>query len=162
MSEPMHCYRHPKRETRVSCATCGRPICTECMRQTEVGIKCPDDAKLPRGARAGVMKPNQIVKTLLAGVGIAAIGIFVVAYVLFALPFTLLISAAAGYGAGTLIYRAGGRNGGTVAILVSVVATAIPFIVVLGPGLLEGVVNPIRLVAMVIAMIAAGVANRQI
>lgn len=161
MSEPMRCYRHPKRETRVSCATCGRPICTECMRQTEVGIKCPDDARLPRGARAGVMKPNQILKTLLAGVGIAAIGIFVVAYVLFALPFTLLISAAAGYGAGTLIYRAGGRNGGTVAILVSVVATAIPFIVVLGPGLLEGVVNPIRLVAMVIAMIAAGVANRQ-
>jgi hypothetical protein len=161
MSEPMHCYRHPKRETRVSCATCGRPICTECMRQTEVGIKCPDDARLPRGARAGVMKPNQIAKTLLAGVGIAAIGIFVVAYLLFALPFTLLISAAAGYGAGTLIYRAGGRNGGTVAILVSVVATAIPFIVVLGPGLLEGVINPIRLVAMVIAMIAAGVANRQ-
>ncbi|MDP8901475.1 MAG: hypothetical protein M3N33_10125 [Actinomycetota bacterium] len=161
MSEPMRCYRHPKRETRVSCATCGRPICTECMRQTEVGIKCPDDARLPRGARAGVMKPNQILKTLLAGVGIAAIGIFVVAYVLFALPFTLLISAAAGYGAGTLIYRAGGRNGGTVAILVSVVATAIPFFVVLGPGLLEGVVNPIRLVAMVIAMIAAGVANRQ-
>jgi hypothetical protein len=162
MSEPMHCYRHPKRETRVSCATCGRPICTECMRQTEVGIKCPDDARLPRGARAGVMKPNQVVKTLLAGVGIAAVGIFVVAYVLFALPFTLLISAAGGYGAGTLINRAGGRNGGTVAILVSVLATAIPFIVVLGPGLLEGVVNPIRLVAMVIAMIAAGVANRQI
>ena len=162
MSEPMHCYRHPKRETRISCATCGRPICTECMRQTEVGIKCPDDARLPRGARAGVMKPNQILKTLFAGVGIAAAGIFVVAYVLFALPFILLISAAAGYGAGTLIYRAGGRNGGTVAILVSVVATAIPFIVVLGPGLLEGIVNPIRLVAMVIAMIAAGVANRQI
>ncbi len=162
MSEPRHCYRHPKRETRVSCATCGRPICTECMRQTEVGIKCPDDARLPRSARTGVMKPNQILKTLLAGVGIAAVGIFVVAYVLFALPFTLLISAAAGYGAGTFINRAGGRNGGTVAILVSVAATAIPFIVVLGPGLLEGVFNPIRLVAMVIAMIAAGVANRQI
>ena len=72
MSEPMHCYRHPKRETRVSCATCGRPICTECMRQTEVGIKCPEDARLPRGARAGVMKPNQILKTVLAGAGIAA------------------------------------------------------------------------------------------
>ena len=162
MSEPMHCYRHPKRETRVSCATCGRPICTECMRQTEVGIKCPEDARLPRGARAGAMKPNQILKTLLAGVGIAAVGIFVVAYILFALPFTLLISAAAGYGAGTLINRAGGRNGGTVAILTSVVATAIPFLVVLGPGVLEGIVNPIRLVAMVIAMITAGVANRQL
>ncbi len=162
MSEPMHCYRHPKRETRVSCATCGRPICTECMRQTEVGIKCPEDARLPRGARAGAMKPNQILKTLLAGVGIAAVGIFVVAYVLFALPFTLLISAAAGYGAGTLINRAGGRNGGTVAILTSVAATAIPFLVVLGPSALEGIVNPIRFIAMVITMIAAGVANRQL
>ena len=161
MSEPMHCYRHPKRETRVSCATCGRPICTECMRQTEVGIKCPEDARLPRGARAGVMKPNQILKTILAGVGISVVGIFVVAYVLFALPFALLISAAAGYGAGTLINRAGGRNGGTVAIVVSVVATAVPFLVVLGPGVLEGIVNPIRLVAMVVATIAAGVANRQ-
>lgn len=162
MSEPMLCYRHPKRETRVSCATCGRPICTECMRQTEVGIKCPKDARLPRGARAGAMKPNQVLKTLLAGVGVAAVGIFVVAFVLFALPFTLLISGAAGYGAGILINRAGGRNGGTFAILVSVVATAIPFFVVLGPGVLEGVVNPIRLIAMIIAMVAAGVANRQL
>ena len=162
MSEPMHCYRHPKRETRVSCATCGRPICTECMRQTEVGIKCPDDARLPRGAQAGVMKRNQVLKSVLAGVGIAVVGVPFVAFLLFQLPFTWLISAAAGYGAGTLINRAGGRNGGTVAILTSVVATAIPFLVVLGPGVLEGIVNPIRLVAMVIAMIAAGVANRQL
>ena len=50
MAETMRCYRHPNRETRVSCATCGRPICTECMVPTDVGIKCPDDARLPRGA----------------------------------------------------------------------------------------------------------------
>jgi hypothetical protein len=162
MSEPMHCYRHPKRETRVSCATCGRPICTECMRQTEVGIKCPEDARLPRGARAGVMKPNQILKTVLAGAGIAVIGVPFVAFLLFQLPFTWLVSAAAGYGAGTLINRAGGRNGGPVAIAVSVVATAIPFLVVLGPGLLQGAGNPLALVPMVFAVITAGVANRQV
>ena len=162
MAEPMHCYRHPKRETRVSCATCGRPICTECMRQTEVGIKCPDDARLPRGARAGAMKPNQILKTLLAGVGIAAVGVPFVAFLLFQLPFTWLISAAAGYGAGTLINRAGGRNGGPVAIAVSVVATAIPFLVVLGPSLLQGAGNPLAIVPMVFAVITAGVANRQL
>ncbi len=155
-----HCYRHPKRETRVSCATCGRPICTECMRQTDVGIKCPDDARLPRGARTGVMKPNQILRSVLAGVGIAAVGVFAVVLLL-QLPFTLLLSAAAGYGAGTLIHRAGGRNGGTLAIIISVVAVAIPFIVVLGPSAIQGAVNPIRVIAMIIAMIAAGVANRQ-
>ena len=161
MSEPMRCYRHPKRETRVSCATCGRPICTDCMRQTDVGIKCPDDARLPRGARAGVMKSGQVVRSILAGVGVAAAGVFVV-YALFVLPFTLLLSAAAGYGAGTLINRAGGRNGGPVAIVISVVAVAVPFLVWLGPPLLAGDVNPLRLIAMVIAAIAAGVANRQL
>ena len=161
MAETMYCYRHPKRETRVSCATCGRPICTDCMRQTDVGIKCPDDARLPRGARAGVMKSGQVVRSLLAGVGVAVAGIPVV-YALFMLPFTLLLSAAAGYGAGTLIYRAGGRNGGAVAIVISVVAVAIPFLVLLGPDLLAGDPSPRGLIALVVAAIAAGVANRQI
>jgi hypothetical protein len=160
MAEPMHCYRHPKRETRVSCATCGRPICTECMVATDVGIKCPEDARLPRGARAGVMKTNQVVRSILAGVGVAVVGI-PVAYVLFLLPFTWLISAAAGYGAGILINRAGGRNGGPLAIAISVVATAVPFLVVLAPDLLTGSLNPRPLIAMAFAVVAAGVANRQ-
>lgn len=160
MSEPMYCYRHPKRETRVSCATCGRPICTECMVATDVGIKCPDDARLPRGARAGVMKGNQVLMSILAGLGIALVGI-PVAYVVFSLPFVLLISAAAGYGAGILINRAGGRNGGPVAITIAVLATAVPFLIVLAPNLLAGAFDPIRMIAIVIAAIAAGVANRQ-
>ena len=160
MTEPMHCYRHPKRETRVSCATCGRPICTECMVATDVGIKCPDDARLPRGARAGVMKTNQLLWSIAAGFGVAVAGI-PVAYLLFRLPLTLLLSAAAGYGAGTLINRAGGRNGGPVAITISVLATLVPFIVLLAPNLLAGNINPYHLIAPIIAAIAAGVANRR-
>ena len=161
MGENMHCYRHPKRETRVSCATCGRPICTECMRQTAVGIKCPDDARLPRGARAGVMKPDQILKTFLAGAGIALLGIPVV-WIILGLPFQLLISAAAGYGAGTLVNRAGGRNGGPLAIAVSVVATVIPFLVLLAPAALAGAGSTFGFLAPILAAIAAGVANRQL
>jgi hypothetical protein len=161
VTEPMHCYRHPKRETRVSCATCGRPICTECMVATDVGIKCPDDARLPRGARAGVMKTDQVVRSFLAGVAVVVAGI-PVAYVLFLLPLTWLLSAAAGYGAGTLINRAGGRNGGPLAITISLVATAVPFLVMLAPGLMAGDLNPRQLIAMILAVIAAGVANRRI
>ncbi len=162
MAGPMHCYRHPKRETRVSCATCGRPICTECMRPTDVGIKCPEDARLPRGARAGTMKPNQILWSFLAGLAVALVGIPVV-YVILTLPFQWLISAAAGYGAGTLVNRAGGRNGGTLAISISVVATAIPFLVRLAPPVLAGGnVSPISIAAMIFAAVAAGLANRQL
>ena len=132
MAETMRCYRHPRRETRVSCATCGRPICTDCMRQTEVGIKCPDDARLPREARAGVMKSGQIVRSLLAGIGVAIVGFFVVWAIFEIRFFTLIFSALAGYGAGTLIHRAGGRNGGPVAMGisgVSVAAAYAPFLV---------------------------------
>ena len=93
------------------------------------------------------------------GLGVAVAGI-PVAYVLLLLPLTWLISAAAGYGAGTLINRAGGRNGG--AIVISVVATAVPFLVLLAPDLLSSVLQPRPLIAMVFAVIAAGVANRQI
>jgi membrane associated rhomboid family serine protease len=39
------CYRHPSRETGVSCSNCGRPICPDCMTTTAVGMRCPECAK---------------------------------------------------------------------------------------------------------------------
>lgn len=161
MSEAMHCYRHPKRETRVTCATCGRPICTECMRQTAVGIKCPEDARLPRSARTGVMKPDQILKTLLAGAGVAVAGI-PVAYVLLSLAgiLTFLLAVAAGYGVGTLVFRVGGRNGGPLAVGISVVAVLVAFSPFLVPSLLAGAFPIGQLIPAITAAVAAGLANR--
>jgi membrane associated rhomboid family serine protease len=50
------CYRHPNRETGVSCSNCGRPICPDCMTPTPVGMRCPECAnertKVTRGAVA--------------------------------------------------------------------------------------------------------------
>jgi membrane associated rhomboid family serine protease len=39
------CYRHPGRETGVSCSNCGRPICPDCMTPTPVGMRCPECAR---------------------------------------------------------------------------------------------------------------------
>src|SRR5947209_16702136 len=36
------CYRHPSRETGVSCSSCGRSICPDCMTPTSVGMRCPE------------------------------------------------------------------------------------------------------------------------
>src|ERR1019366_10220714 len=36
------CYRRPSREAGVSCSNCGRPICTDCMTTTPVGMRCPE------------------------------------------------------------------------------------------------------------------------
>lgn len=43
------CYRHPDRETWISCQRCGRPICPDCMRDAAVGFQCP--ACVTLGAR---------------------------------------------------------------------------------------------------------------
>jgi membrane associated rhomboid family serine protease len=47
------CYRHPNRETGVSCSNCGRPICPECMTSTPVGMRCPECAKQRTKVRSG-------------------------------------------------------------------------------------------------------------
>ena len=39
------CYRHPGRETGVSCSNCDRPICPDCMTTTSVGMRCPECAR---------------------------------------------------------------------------------------------------------------------
>ena len=56
-----HCYRHPDRETGVSCSNCGRPICHECMIPAPVGFRCPECVKEQnaRGTRAKVVTRAQ-------------------------------------------------------------------------------------------------------
>ncbi len=54
------CYRHPGRETAVSCSNCGRPICPDCMVYAAVGIKCPECAGQPTGAKAATRKLGRV------------------------------------------------------------------------------------------------------
>jgi membrane associated rhomboid family serine protease len=46
------CYRHPDRETGLSCSECGRPICTDCVTFAPVGLRCPEHAASPAGGTA--------------------------------------------------------------------------------------------------------------
>jgi membrane associated rhomboid family serine protease len=39
------CYRHPGRETYLSCTRCGKPACPECLRSAPVGHQCVDCIK---------------------------------------------------------------------------------------------------------------------
>jgi membrane associated rhomboid family serine protease len=58
MDVPLHCYRHPNRETYVSCSECGRGICPDCMAFAPVGIRCPEHASVgtPKQSAARTMR----------------------------------------------------------------------------------------------------------
>jgi membrane associated rhomboid family serine protease len=74
MAALQRCYRHPDRETGVSCSECGRPICPDCMTFGPVGIRCPDHSGQPRGAarvaqrvqRRSLRYPGLVTMTLIA------------------------------------------------------------------------------------------------
>jgi len=74
MAETLTCYRHPDRETGVSCSECGRGICPDCMTFSAVGIRCPDHAGQAQGAarvirnvnRRSTARPGIVTTTLIA------------------------------------------------------------------------------------------------
>src|SRR3954466_9194209 len=67
------CYRHPNRETGVSCSNCGRPICPDCMTSTPVGMRCPECARQRTKARGISSATNEPVLTyVLIGICVAA------------------------------------------------------------------------------------------
>lgn len=53
------CYRHPDRETAVSCSSCGRPICPDCMTPTPVGMRCPECARQRTRVTRGAVTPGR-------------------------------------------------------------------------------------------------------
>jgi len=59
-TQTMVCYRHPRNETAITCSTCGRPICTECMVFAPVGIKCPECAGLPSGTQKAASRARSL------------------------------------------------------------------------------------------------------
>jgi membrane associated rhomboid family serine protease len=62
---PRYCYRHPDRETGLSCSECDRPICYECMTPAPVGIRCPEHSGKPQG----IQKVTRGVERAVTGVG---------------------------------------------------------------------------------------------
>ncbi len=52
---PPTCYKHPDRETWVSCVRCGRHACPDCLRDASVGQQC---VECVRGAGQGARQPR--------------------------------------------------------------------------------------------------------
>ncbi|NGO42215.1 rhomboid family intramembrane serine protease [Streptomyces ureilyticus] len=78
------CYRHPDRETGISCTRCERSICPECMISASVGFQCPEcvrsgsgtghspTASQPRTVAGGtVTEDPRLITKILVGLNLA-------------------------------------------------------------------------------------------
>ncbi|MFG2404769.1 rhomboid family intramembrane serine protease [Streptomyces brevispora] len=81
---PVTCYRHPGRETSISCTRCDRPICPDCMVSASVGFQCPDcvrqgsgtghspAASRPRTIAGGTVAADpRLITKILLGINVA-------------------------------------------------------------------------------------------
>ena len=71
------CYRHSDRETGVSCSSCGRPICPECMTATQVGMRCPECSRQRTQVRTmrSLESEPRLTYALIAANAIAFLGV---------------------------------------------------------------------------------------
>ncbi|MGW6686479.1 rhomboid family intramembrane serine protease [Streptomyces sp. NPDC054961] len=85
------CYRHPDRDTGISCTRCERPICPECMISASVGFQCPECVRGGSGTGHG---PAANAPRTLAG-GVVAADPHLVTKILIGINLALFLAAAA-------------------------------------------------------------------
>lgn len=137
------CTRHPGAETRLSCSSCGDPICPRCAIPSAVGQKCPACGRQVRSARARG-KPRQYAKATAFGVA-TAVALAVPLWFVLQFGFvSWLASGFAGYAVGRAV-RVGAEGNGappfvTIAVVVAVLAVEgvlwVGYGLLIPPGLL--------------------------
>ena len=149
-AEPLVCARHPEAETRLTCGKCGDAICTRCMVQAPVGIRCPDCVTYEFNPVAQVKAPTML-RASAAGIG-AGFGLGLAWGFLWPiLPFggflLFLVGAGVGYVVGQAVSAAANRSrardlqwiaaGGTV-VAFGIAAMFVPGLASSLTGLLAG------------------------
>ena len=111
-----HCHWHPEVETGLSCGRCGKHMCTQCMVQAPVGIRCRDCGISVRTPTYDV-RPTYYARAVSVGVAGAVGGGVLWAlfnWLLGGIPFLPSLAAiGVGYAVGELISLSVNRKRGT-------------------------------------------------
>lgn len=76
MPQEKYCYFHKETPTGLSCVSCGKSICPECMKEAAVGFKCPNCAQVNKTHIEHITTKNYITGTftgLVIGTGVGYI-----------------------------------------------------------------------------------------
>ena len=111
-----HCYWHPEVETSLFCSRCEKHICTQCMVQAPVGIRCRDCGKASRMPTYDV-RPAYYARAISVGLAASVGGGVLWAvfnWLLGAIPFLPSLAAIGiGYAVGELISLSVNRKRGS-------------------------------------------------
>lgn len=168
---PQTCAKHPKVETLIKCASCGTPICDQCMVLSPVGYKCRSCGggqnsvlERPSAAQALAACAVGLLGGALAGAFLGSIGFF-----------SLFLSPLYGRFVGTVMLKVSGRKTGRLMEVLTGVTVLLGGIAVLGwplwllllvggadaltpkmlPSLLPVLLNPFALISLVLVVAAA-------
>ena len=103
---PMRCDWHPEVETGLSCSKCGKHVCTQCMVQAPVGIRCRECGKAVKMPTFDVTpsfyaRAAGVAVLMVVGGGLLWAGFTLVFGSIFYLP--SLVAIGVGYATGELI-----------------------------------------------------------
>ena len=131
-----NCYWHPEVETRLYCRDCAKPVCTQCMVQAPVGLKCRECGQAVRMPTFDV-QPSYYARAVGVAVAIAIGGGLLWALFIAIFPFFQSIGAiAVGYAAAELISRSVNRKRGVGLAWItggSVVGAFLIALIIMGP-----------------------------
>ena len=128
-----HCYWHPEVETRLSCSRCGKNVCTQCMVQAPVGIRCRECGRAVRMPTFNV-KTTHYAVALAVGAAIAIGGGILWAVfnslIFRGIPYLpSLLAIGVGYAAGELISLSVNRKRGTALAWIAGSAVVVAFLI---------------------------------
>ena len=107
-SQAMTCHWHPAVPTGLSCSQCQRPICTACLVQAPVGIRCRE-CGTPVPLPTFDVRPANYAKAAVAAAAIGILGVILWLTLLFFTGTRLIALVATpvvvGYAAGEIISR---------------------------------------------------------
>ncbi len=132
LGEALHCHWHPDVETALSCSRCGKSVCTQCMVQANVGIRCKECGKAVRMPTFDVSRGYY---ARAVGVGLAVAvgggllwGVFNVVFR--GIPFLpSLVAMGIGYGVGELISLAVNKKRGNGLAWIAGSSVALAFLI---------------------------------
>ncbi|MER2599281.1 MAG: tetratricopeptide repeat protein [Caldilineales bacterium] len=115
--QPLTCTNHPAVQTALRCNRCERPMCTDCVRLTDVGYRCKDCIREQQNVYFTAEGRDYVVAAVLSFVLAAAATPVIqlllgIAGILFGILLALALGPVVGGAAVTLIRRSVGRRRG--------------------------------------------------